>query len=490
MDENIKIVGSELEKFKFIVIGDLILDEYIFGQTERVSRESPIPVFREERFEWVCGGAANVVANLCASKLSVSVIGLIGQDEAGRKLTSLLEAQGANTSCMVSTAMRRTTRKQRVVVQGQQVFRIDTEDQFPLFENERIAIQDAISKAITPNSIILLSDYGQAMIDKSLVRFLVQAKQAGTKILVDPRGPSFDKYEGVSFIKPNLKEFEAMVDYFGYSRSENMVYNAEKICNRLALEGMIITLGEKGMLFVEPRNSFVVPAVPREVFDVTGAGDTAFAFLGIGIVAGMSMKKVLEIANVASGIAVSHLKNYVVSLDEVEEHLNTSKLDSTDSKIIFNWNVLRDILILKRSEKKKIIFTNGAFDLLHSGHISVLEQAKSFGDILVVALNTDDSIRRYKSATRPIQPLEERARIMAAIGVVDYVICFDENTANTILNFLQPDIMVKGGDYKAHELPEYETVTSYGGAISIVPFIKGFSTTNIITKMNKTLVTL
>ena len=487
MNEIIKKLREQSKDKHILVIGDLILDEYVFGQTERISRESPIPVVKEDRFEWVCGGAANVVMNLQKTSFEVSVIGLIGKHDAeGKKLLEILQSSGVQTSGIVKTEERRTTRKRRVVVQGQQVFRIDAEDQHPLSVAEREKLLEQIVFAMRPQTTILLSDYGEGMIDRDLVAQIVKyAALVGALVLVDPRGPCFAKYAGVDYIKPNLKEFEAMVEFFGLSKKETMVSNAQEICKKLLLQGIIITLGEKGMQFVSPFENYLEPAAPREVFDVTGAGDTAFAFLGIGCATNLPMQQILQLANVASGIAVLHLKNYLVGLDEVEAHFKEQKsvAHSTAYKIIFDWEPLKKIITEARTLGKKIVFTNGAFDLLHSGHITVIEQAKSFGDILIVALNTDASIKRYKSPSRPIQPLQERAQIMAAIGAVDYVVCFDQNSACQILDALRPDIMVKGGDYKAELLPEYEVVTKYGGQIQIVSFKEGYSTSNIIAKM-------
>lgn len=487
MNEVIKNLRVISKKKHLLVIGDLILDEYLFGQTERISREAPIPVFTEERFEWVCGGAANVVMNIQKSGFAVSVVGLIGAHDAeGKKLLSILEAAHIPISGIVRSPFRKTTRKQRVIVQGQQVFRIDAEEQALLLEEERIALFEQISAALTPDTTVLISDYDQGMIDHKLVLTIVQlAASVHAQVLVDPRGPLFDKYRGVDYIKPNAREFEAMVEFFGLSKQMTLEQNAAKICDILDLKGMIITLGEKGMLFASLTQSFLVEAIPREVFDVTGAGDTAFAYLGIGCASNLPIQQTLELANVASGIAVSHLKNYIVSLDEVEAHFTGAELVpySSSQKIIFDWNRLQVIVKNAQALGKKVIFTNGAFDLLHSGHISVIEKAKSLGDILIVALNTDASIKRYKSINRPINPLQERALIMAALGVVDFVVSFDQNTANEILDILRPDIMVKGGDYKPELLPEYPTVCNYGGQIYIVNFKQGYSSTNIIAKM-------
>jgi D-beta-D-heptose 7-phosphate kinase/D-beta-D-heptose 1-phosphate adenosyltransferase len=487
MNEVIKNIRAISKDKHLLVIGDLILDEYVFGQTERISREAPIPVFKEERFEWVCGGAANVVMNIQKSGFPVSVIGIIGAcDAEGKKLLSILEQVGVKTVGIIKSNYRKTTRKQRVIVQGQQVFRIDAEEQSPLFEEERNALLAQISFALTPETTVLISDYGQGMIDHKLVAQIVQlAARVNAHVLVDPRGPLFDKYHGVDYIKPNAKEFEAMVEFFGLSKSFPLESNAIKICSMLNISGMIITLGEKGMLFVSSTESFLKEATPREVFDVTGAGDTAFAYLGIGCAVNLPMQQILELANVASGIAVSHLKNYIVSLDEIDAYFKGAIFSpySSSHKIVFDWNLLQAMVKNAQRAGKKVVFTNGAFDLLHSGHISVIEEAKSLGDILIVALNTDASIKRYKSVNRPINSLHERALIMAALGAVDFVVSFDQNSANEILDVLRPDIMVKGGDYQPALLPEYQTIQNYGGQIHIVTFKQGYSSSNIIAKM-------
>ena len=482
MEHLVKILKNADPK-NVVVIGDLMLDEYVTGSVERISPEAPVPVLKESGSECSFGGATNVAINCRRVGCNVYMLGVVGKDDhAGRTLLSMLADKGVYIEGVVASPDRVTTRKKRIVSMHQQLLRIDSEQthELSLFERERLICN--IHTIIKPGSIVLLSDYAKGVIDRQIVEEAVaRAQVCGAIVIADPKGPDFDKYHGVSYIKPNLKEFFQMVEFFGLSRLESIEENGLKICEKLSLDGIIVTRGEDGISFVSKTEKFSCEACKREVYDITGAGDTVLAFLSVGLVNGFSIKQSLKLANTAASVAVSHRKTYAVGLDELLDESGESK-----DKIYSNWHALKEELEWLRCERNcKIVFTNGCFDLLHSGHLFVLREAKKRGDILVVAINTDASVKRYKGECRPIKTLDERAGIMAAIDVVDYVVSFDQDTPYKLIDILRPDVLVKGGDYKLESIVGYDLVTSYGGRVYVVEYKNGFSTTNLVTSVKE-----
>lgn len=461
-----------------VVIGDLMLDEYVVGKVERISPEAPVPVFKEERREYSFGGATNVATNCKHVGCNVHMIGIIGDsDQVGKKLLSMLTEKKVFVQGIVKSPDRITTRKKRIVCQQQQLLRVDSEETKSATTYEKDKLICNIHTVIKPGSIVLISDYSKGVVDREIVEEVIaRSKVCGSLIVVDPKGPDFGKYKGVNYLKPNLKEFGQIVDYFGLNRDESIVYNARKVCKELSLEGLIITMGEKGMQFVSSEKDFVLPAYKKEVFDITGAGDTVLAFLAVGFANGFSLEQSMKVANRAASIAVSHHKTYAVSIDELMD-------DGVESneKVHLDWKSLREeVNWMRRNKRKKIVFTNGCFDLLHSGHVYLLQEAKKMGDVLVVALNTDDSIKRLKGDSRPIKSFEERAGIISAMDVVDYVVPFDQDTPYKLIDYIRPDILVKGGDYRVESIIGYDLITSYGGSVRVVEYKDGLSTTNIV----------
>jgi D-beta-D-heptose 7-phosphate kinase/D-beta-D-heptose 1-phosphate adenosyltransferase len=327
-----------------------------------------------------------------------------------------------------------------------------------------------------------LSDYSKGVLSEQVLAYIVEkAKQSGSLVLLDPKGPNFGKYKNVNYLKPNLKEFGQILDFFRLCQHDPIIQNSRKICELLSLDGLFITMGEKGIQFVSKKEELFVPACKKEVFDITGAGDTVFAFLALGFAHKLPIEQCLKLANHAAAVAISHLKTYAVSLDELIEKNN----DSTD-KIFSDWALLKVELDWLKSEDKKIVFTNGCFDLLHSGHIHLLNEAKKQGEILVVALNTDESIKRYKGPDRPIKNLLERAKVVAAIGVVDFITFFDQDTPKELIEYLNPDVLVKGGDYSKEKVAGYDFMKEKGGTVHIVDYQEGLATTKIIETIKQT----
>lgn len=465
-----------------LIIGDIMLDEYIFGSTHRISPEAPVPVLKVDHSDRSLGGAANVAANCQHIGFNVQLIGLVGHhDREGKTIIDTLEEFNISVAGIIKSPHRVTTCKQRIMSKSHQMLRIDSENSVPLSDWEFAEIVRRIDQFIKPNGIILISDYAKGLVTPEIISYLVaQAKKFNCLVMVDPKGPQFDKYKYVDYVKPNLKEFGQMVEFFGLPKDDSMIANGRRLCALLSLQGIIITLGENGILFVSPTQYIESSSVRREVYDITGAGDTVFAFLALGFANNRTIVESLKLANAAAAVAVSHLKTYSVSLDELHDSLKESS-----EKVYTDWASLKIELDWLHAQGKRVVLTNGCFDIIHPGHIHTLTQAKNFGEVLVVALNTDASVKKLKGPSRPLHSLEDRMTVMAALGVVDFVVPFEQETPKELLEYLRPDVLVKGGDYKVQEVVGYNFITSYGGSVEIIDFVQDKSTTKTIAKMNE-----
>jgi D-beta-D-heptose 7-phosphate kinase/D-beta-D-heptose 1-phosphate adenosyltransferase len=466
---------------EIIVIGDVMLDEYWFGSVTRVSPEAPVPVLKQENKEWCLGGAANVAANCKHIGFKVSLVGVIGaHDDEGHRLATMLRDVGIDSNGLVKSEHRGTTCKKRMMVKGHQLLRIDAEQTQTLDQQETSALIKSIDANLKPGTTVLVSDYAKGVASGEVLAYIVQKAQTlGCLVLVDPKGPDFNKYAHVHFMKPNLKEFNHMVSYWGLPLDSSFVENGQKICRNLSLRGLFVTLGEHGIHYISEQESHYCPVFKREVYDITGAGDTVFAFLALALSNGLSVEHCLQVANRAAAVAVSHLKTYAVSLDELID-----RESETGEKIFYDWTRLKIELDWLRRGGKRVVFTNGCFDLLHSGHIHLLKEAKRMGDLLVVALNSDESVRRLgKGPGRPINQLEERATLVAALGMVDFVVSFDQDTPKELIEYLSPDVLVKGGDYKVESIVGYDYIKSLGGSVKVIDYVPGRSTTNVMKKI-------
>jgi len=465
---------------KILIIGDVMVDQYCFGSVSRISPEAPVPVITQEKIEWCLGGAANVAANSQKIGCDVTLIGVISRnDDAGKKYRKLLEEIKIKEDGTVYSQERRTTCKKRILAGSHQMLRIDDESSTLLTPEEFDDIRIKIDQFLVPGVTVLLSDYAKGVITKELVQYVCKrAKSCGSIVMLDPKGKDFSKYYGVDYIKPNLNEYNHLLDFYGLSSDNSIKENGHIICKKLGLKGLIVTRGEKGIVFVSSDDYFTYSAYRREVYDLTGAGDTVFAFLALGFAHNITIKEILVLANYAASIVVSHLKTYSVSLDDLldcgVEHAKKIYNDWTQLKIELDW---------QRCDGKRVVFTNGCFDILHPGHLHTLKEAKRRGEVLVVALNTDASVKRLKGQSRPINDLQHRQTMMAALGVVDFVVSFDQDTPQEIINYLAPDILVKGGDYKKESVVGYDTITARGGAVHIIDFVEGLSTTNMISSI-------
>lgn len=471
---------KQLPKKRLLVVGDVMVDEYLFGSVTRVSPEAPVPVVLEKKREYYLGGAANTAANAAHIGMQTSLVGLIGQqDVLGAKFLDLLDQTSLNRDGIIASDERLTTCKLRVLAQGQQCLRVDSESVSLLSDREQDMLIERLDSLIKPHMTVLISDYAKGVVTAEVIRYLVEkSRELQLTILVDPKGPNFLKYTGVDYIKPNFSEYKQIVAQLGLDLGSGIVINARLICATLQLKGLIVTMGEEGIWYIDSTTHIYSPACKREVFDLSGAGDTVAAFLALALSYDVPMEKALAMANVAASIAIAHVKTYAVGIDEVAEYFI-----SDDYKVVHDWVILKKQLDGIKKQGKKIVFTNGCFDVLHVGHVQLLQKARSLGDILVVALNSDDSVRRLnKGINRPVNTLADRAGVIAALQSVDFVTSFNEDTPQEIIDILQPQVLVKGGDYTIESIVGAQTVLNAGGEVHVVDLVPGKSTTAILAR--------
>lgn len=465
-----------------LVVGDLMLDEYLWGKAERISPEAPVQVVDVLREDLRLGGAGNVANNLRALGCRVTVASVIGEDENGWALLKAFSREGVDTTPVLQEPGRRTGRKTRVVAANQQIVRIDRESREPLSIQFEQRLIDWLQQQCSNFDVVLISDYLKGVLTPAVLAAITTvAAQHRIPVLVDPKGADYRKYRGATVLTPNRKEAEA-ASGVPIRDAESLTRAAEALMEQVALENLLITRSEEGMsLFSRSGEAVHIPTVAREVYDVTGAGDTVLALLACGVAGGMSLADAARLANVAAGIAVAKLGTSIVTPDEIIAAVAQEHRDS-DSKIK-NRDVLAALLEREKGKGRQVVFTNGCFDLLHAGHVKYLQAARRLGDLLVMGLNSDTSVRRLKGPKRPLIGEEERAHILAALDCIDYVCLFDEDTPLELISALKPHILVKGGDYTPEGVVGKDIVESYGGRVELIPFVDGKSTTNIIEKV-------
>lgn len=470
------------ENIRCLVIGDLMLDEYLWGKAERISPEAPVQVVDVLREDLRLGGAGNVSNNLLALGCKVSVASVIGNDENGAALLEVFNRTGiAYTGIFMETG-RRTGRKTRVLAANQQIVRIDRESRTPLSPDMEESLCQWLRDNIQNFDILLVSDYLKGVLTRPVLETLITtARQMEIPVLVDPKGTDYQKYCGATILTPNRKEAEA-ASGIAIHDDETLKNAADILKSTIQLENLLITRSEEGMsLFTSSGEHLHIPTVAREVFDVTGAGDTVLAVLACGLAGGLNMAESAWLSNIAAGIAVAKLGTSIVTPAEIIAAVAQDHPDS-DSKIK-NRDVLAEITAAERAKGRQIVFTNGCFDLLHAGHVKYLQAARRLGDILILGLNSDSSVRRLKGPKRPLICEEERGHLMAALDCIDYVCLFNEDTPLELITALKPHILVKGGDYTIDGVVGKEIVEANGGRVELIPFVDGKSTTNIIEKV-------
>ncbi len=469
-----EIVFKPIESAKVLVVGDIILDQYIYGETNRISPEAPVPVVRVKETEERPGGAANVAVNISSLGVAVQLLGVTGNDESSSRLSKILSDKGVECHFVHQEGFPTIT-KQRVLSQHQQLIRLDYEN-----ESNNIDTQTLLEKyidLIDSVNVIILSDYAKGSLDRvqTLIKY---ANEKNVTVLVDPKSNNFSCYSEASVITPNLKEFEAVVGEC--LSNDDLIEKGTELCKNLQLKALLVTRGEKGMtLLQENQQPFHLKAETHEVYDVTGAGDTVIAVLGAALACDLELQQATTLANTAAGLVVEKLGSATVTTDE----LNGANSNKYQSSISMNGNSLLEVINQAKRNGEQIVMTNGCFDILHTGHINYLIKAKTLGDRLIIAVNDDDSVKRLKGNSRPINSVDSRMTVLAALACVDWVVPFSEDTPEQLITLFEPDILVKGGDYTEEQIAGANSVRKTGGDVVILPFEDGCSTSLILEKI-------
>jgi D-beta-D-heptose 7-phosphate kinase/D-beta-D-heptose 1-phosphate adenosyltransferase len=453
------------------------LDEYVAGSVERISPEAPVPVVRAQRSELRLGGAANVARQIRALGASVALAGAIGDDAAGVTLKQMCAQSGIDTRGIITVEGRPTTRKLRVLGPSQQLLRIDWEDQRPLSEANSLALLTCI-ESLPASDALMLSDYAKGVLTDTVLATLTTKELPPA--VVDPKRRDFSKYRGGRIITPNLRELgEAAGRSLDPEDLDGIVSAARDQIDQVGFDAVLVTLGDRGIVVVDADGTETsVPALKRPVFDVTGAGDTVAAVLTTCLATGATVTDAAYIANIAAGIAVGEIGAVAVPSASI-----AAALSGKPAGKLLTRGELKMLAQTWRSSGKKIVFTNGCFDLLHAGHLSLLHFAKSLGDVLVLAINSDDAVRRLKGPNRPMVPERDRASLLGALECVDAVTIFDEDTPLESVQSVMPDIIVKGQDYRMHEVIGRNVVEAAGGRVVLAPLVPDYSTTRLLERV-------
>ncbi|SFV69897.1 ADP-heptose synthase / D-glycero-beta-D-manno-heptose 7-phosphate kinase [hydrothermal vent metagenome] len=464
-------------KPKILVLGDLMIDHYLWGSCERISPEAPVQVVDVAKETTVLGGAGNVINNLKALGARVSVAGVIGDDANGEELREMLHTIDVDTRNLITQTGRKTSKKSRVIAVSQQILRYDKESKDAITHASEEKILDTIKADIAAYDTLILSDYGKGVLTEELSQAVITLANAnGVKVLVDPKGNDFSKYRGAYLLTPNKKEAQLAtgIEIEDEARLKEALLKLKSECD---LDISLITLSEDGIaIFDEKLKRF--PTVAKEVFDVTGAGDTVIASIAYALSATKSIDEAAQFANLAAGVVVGKIGSATVTIDEIEEYEASLHKSSSDAHIK-TFAEIDAIVKRYKAQGKKVVFTNGCFDILHVGHVKYLQEAKSFGDVLIVGLNSDASVSRLKGPTRPVNTAQDRAYLLAALEAVDFVVPFEEDTPYELIKMIAPDVLVKGGDYEGKAV----VGTEFASELKLVKFVDGKSTTKTIEKI-------
>lgn len=468
-----KITLPEYENAQVLVVGDVMLDRYWHGSTCRISPEAPVPVVKVEDIEERPGGAANVALNIAALGGRATLIGLVGDDEPARALANGLKSVHVTTD-FVTVIGFPTITKLRVLSRHQQLLRLDFEQGFHNVDSSPIL--QKMQAALTAKSpVVILSDYNKGSLAD--VQAMIQlARKAGAKVLIDPKGADFEKYRGATLLTPNLSEFEAVV---GHCESDlELAERALGLIKQYDLEAILVTRSENGMTLIrEGQSPFHLPTKAQEVYDVTGAGDTVISVLASSLAAGSSFEHACTLANAAAGVVVGKIGTSTVNTIELANAVYSQQEIGFG---ILSQEQLKIAVKLAQHRGEKVVMTNGCFDILHAGHVSYLNTAREQGQRLIVAVNSDQSVRDLKGEGRPVNPVERRMAVLAGLGAVDWVVEFNEETPQRLIAEILPDLLVKGGDYKPEEIAGGTEVIANGGEVRVLQFKEGCSTTEII----------
>jgi len=465
-----------------LVIGDVMLDRYLIGDVSRISPEAPVPVVLLKNQSERAGGAANVAANLALLGIKTHILGCIGKDAEGNALIKLMQEVGINTRGVMVSVHRPTIAKTRILGGHQQMMRLDQENSGSFNDQERNDALKAFTEQLKQKpAIVILSDYDKGLLTEAVCQHIIQQCNAlNIPILVDPKGRDYTKYMGATALTPNKKETAEACNT--NLTDSNLITKAAQLKQSLNLAFLAVTRGEEGITLID-ESTHHISATAKQVFDVSGAGDTVIATLAAGLMHGLSALDSLNLANSAAGFVVGKVGTVPITRQDLLETLTSAQSYEQAHKIC-NIAELLDKVLLWRKSKQKIVFTNGCFDLLHAGHVTYLESAKRRGDKLILGLNTDRSVSALKGPTRPVVNQHDRARVLAALESVDAVILFDEDTPLDLIKLIKPDVIAKGSDYTEDQVVGGQEVLSWGGEIALIDLVEGRSTSNIIKKMN------
>lgn len=467
-----------------LVMGDAMLDRFVYGRVERISPEAPIPVLSVEAERVMPGGAGNVARNLAALGAEVVFLSVVGDDEAGAALARVFDEHPGIEARLTPAAGRATTIKTRFVAMGQQILRADRETTAALDAVQGAALIAALEAALAGRDVLVLSDYGKGVLTETVTAAAIAAaKVAKIPVIVDPKGRDYGRYAGASVVTPNRKEL-AEATAMPAANDAEIAAAARGLIAAHGFGAVLVTRAQDGMSVVTTSGVHHLKAEAREVFDVSGAGDTVVATLAAALGRGATLADAAQLANSAAGIVVGKVGTAVVHRDELAAALRERELSVIEAKLVGR-DRAAEIARDWRARSLKVGFTNGCFDLLHPGHVTLLARARSLCDRLIVGLNSDASVRRLKGETRPVQPDIARATVLAALGTVDLVTIFEEDTPQALIKVLRPDLLVKGGDYKVADIVGADFVQSYGGSVEIVDIVPGFSTTGTLARLGR-----
>ena len=469
---------NDFSKLKILVIGDVMLDRYWYGDCTRISPEAPVPVVNVSGIDDRLGGAANAALNLSTIGCEVSLYGLIGDDEAGRSIETLLSGASVRNFC--GALLDNTILKLRVLTNSQQAIRLDFEKSI----DDRIALDFAssefLAELIADNDLILLSDYLKGSL-KYADKIINLCKSLGKKVIVDPKSTDPFLYCDSTILTPNKREFES---FFGFPISESgYQFHAHSLIEQLNLQAIVITLSENGILCVTPSETRLLPTVAREVVDVTGAGDVFVAWLSAMFAHGSDLFESCSVANTAAGLSVERVGTVGIGPADIDSY--STDIDFSRKCFSIPERLLDHISSSFPSNKPpKLVFTNGCFDVIHAGHISYLSAAKKLGDILIVGINDDASVSRLKGPDRPVNNLDDRSKVLASMYFIDFVVPFSHDTPLELIKLISPDVLVKGGDYAVQDIVGYDFVVAKGGLVTTLPLIHGLSTTSTLERLS------
>ncbi len=463
---------------RILVIGDLMIDHYLWGSCERISPEAPVQVVAVQKETTVLGGAGNVVNNLVSLGAKVSVASVIGDDENGVELQTMLEEIAVDTKNIIRQSGRKTSKKSRIIASNQQIVRYDQESKEDVSSQASQKLIKSIENELESYDAIILSDYGKGVLTEEFTKYIIaMANAKSKKVFVDPKGEDYTKYSGAYTLTPNKKEasLATKIEIDEDSLQEALL----KLKSTCKLTLSLITLSEDGIaVYDDTLKRF--PTVAKEVYDVTGAGDTVIASLAFAIASNKTIDEACVFANLAAGVVVGKIGSATVTIDEIEEYESTLHKSMSESHIK-TFEEIDRLVQRYKAQNKKIVFTNGCFDILHVGHVKYLQEAKSFGDVLIVGLNSDASVRRLKGKNRPVNTAEDRAYLLAALEAVDFVVPFEDDTPYDLIKMIAPDVLVKGGDYEGKEV----VGTEFSKELKLVQFVDGKSTTRTIQKIQE-----